>query len=107
AAVLRLNESITLRRVEPFHGAGSHLGLLVCTNLSRPHDHRAIAHPKSALPMGRHTARCATKQGQAVRSNMRIVRGSRKGFNSATKDKAGPPRTNRAEKPQPRDHHRP
>jgi hypothetical protein len=33
AAVLRLNESITFRRVEPFHGAGSHLGLLVCTNL--------------------------------------------------------------------------
>jgi hypothetical protein len=33
AAVLRLNESITLRRVEPFHGASSHRGLLVCTNL--------------------------------------------------------------------------
>src|SRR5262249_40090603 len=33
AAALRLNESIAFRRVEPFHGAGSHLGLLVCTNL--------------------------------------------------------------------------
>src|SRR6516164_2254196 len=33
AAVLRLNESIAFRRVEPFHGASSHLGLLVCTNL--------------------------------------------------------------------------
>src|SRR5215469_17543873 len=31
AAALRLNESIALRRVEPFHGAGSHHGLLVCT----------------------------------------------------------------------------
>src|SRR5262247_1206385 len=50
AAVLRLNESIAFRRVEPFHGASSHLGLLVCANLSRPHDHRATAHPKSALP---------------------------------------------------------
>jgi hypothetical protein len=33
AAALGLNETIALRRVEPFHGAGSHLGLLVCTNL--------------------------------------------------------------------------
>src|SRR5262249_13816417 len=29
AAVLGLNESITLRRVEPFDGAGSHHGLLI------------------------------------------------------------------------------
>src|SRR5438094_605265 len=28
AAVLRLNESIAFRRVEPFHGTGSHHGLL-------------------------------------------------------------------------------
>src|SRR5262249_22360468 len=28
-----LNESIALRRVEPLHGAGSHHGLPVCTNL--------------------------------------------------------------------------
>src|SRR6266446_4830495 len=33
AAGLGLNEAVALRRVEPFHGAGSHLGLLVCTNL--------------------------------------------------------------------------
>src|SRR5262245_20687225 len=33
AAALRLNETVALRRVEPFHGAGSHLGLLVCTKL--------------------------------------------------------------------------
>jgi len=33
AAVVQLNESITLRRVEPFHGASRHHGLLVCTNL--------------------------------------------------------------------------
>jgi hypothetical protein len=33
AAALRLNESITLRRVEPFHCASSHHGLRVCTNL--------------------------------------------------------------------------
>src|SRR6516162_11816430 len=33
AAVLRLNEPITLRRVEPFHCASSHHGLRVCTNL--------------------------------------------------------------------------
>jgi hypothetical protein len=30
AAVLGLNESITLRRVEPFDGACSHRGLLEC-----------------------------------------------------------------------------
>src|SRR5262245_29026603 len=34
AAVLGLNESIALRRVEPFDSAGSHHGLLDCTNLS-------------------------------------------------------------------------
>src|SRR5262245_30033450 len=33
AAALRLNESIAFRRVEPFHGATGHHGLLVCTNL--------------------------------------------------------------------------
>src|SRR5215475_11874364 len=34
AAVLGLNESIALRRVEPFDSAGSHHGLLDCTKLS-------------------------------------------------------------------------
>src|SRR6516225_2296039 len=33
AAALGLNEPVALRRVEPFHGANSHHGLLVCTNL--------------------------------------------------------------------------
>src|SRR5215475_4481532 len=33
AAALGLNESVALRRVEPLHGASSHHGLLVCTNL--------------------------------------------------------------------------
>src|SRR5262249_29224782 len=36
AAALGLNESIALRRVEPLHGASSHHGLLVCTNLIAP-----------------------------------------------------------------------
>jgi hypothetical protein len=49
AAVLGLNESIALRRVEPFDSASSHRGLLECTNVIEPHDHRAIAHPNSAL----------------------------------------------------------
>jgi hypothetical protein len=33
AAVLWLNEPIALGRVEPFHGASSHHGLLACTTL--------------------------------------------------------------------------
>src|SRR5262249_31546338 len=52
AAVPGLNESIALRRVEPFDSAGSHHGLLECANIIGPHDHRAIAHPKSALSWG-------------------------------------------------------
>src|SRR6266699_905268 len=32
AAALRLNEPIALRRIEPFHGAGSHSGLLAESN---------------------------------------------------------------------------
>src|SRR6516225_3397576 len=51
AAVLGLNESIALRRVEPFDSAGSHHGLLEI-NIIGPHDHHAIAHPKSALSWG-------------------------------------------------------
>src|SRR5262249_48608684 len=47
AAVLGLNESIALGRVEPFDSASSHRRLLECT--SGPHDHRATVHPKSAL----------------------------------------------------------
>src|SRR6516164_5611237 len=78
AAILRLNESIAFRRVEPFHSASSHHGLL-CPHKRRPHDHRAIAYPKSALPIGRHTVRCATKQGQARISRLYAVlaRGSK------------------------------
>src|SRR5262249_38228952 len=64
AAVLRLNESIALGRVEPFHGASSHLGLLACTNLIATAHHRPTAHPKPALPLDRHTVGSATKQGQ-------------------------------------------
>src|SRR5262249_25927364 len=48
AAVLGLNESIALGRVEPFDSASSHHRLLKST--SGPHDHHATAHPKSALP---------------------------------------------------------
>src|SRR5262249_35054502 len=49
AAVLGLNEPKTLRRVEPFHCASSHHGLLVCTNLiaaARPSCDR----PSEVLP---------------------------------------------------------
>jgi len=35
AAILRLNESIAFRRVEPFHGASSHLGLLCVRKRNR------------------------------------------------------------------------
>ena len=52
AAVLGLNESIALRRVEPLDRAGSHHGLLECANIIGPHDHRATAHPKSTLSWG-------------------------------------------------------
>src|SRR5215471_17950467 len=45
AAALGLNETVALRRVEPFDCAGRHHGLLECMNLSRPRDHRAIAYP--------------------------------------------------------------
>src|SRR5262249_36853217 len=47
AAVLGLNESIALGRVEPFDSASSHHRLLRMH--VGPHDHRATAHPKSAL----------------------------------------------------------
>src|SRR5262245_58461205 len=35
ATILRLNESIAFRRVEPFHGASSHLGLLCVRKRNR------------------------------------------------------------------------
>jgi len=59
AAVLGLNETVALRRVEPFHGAS-----LSARTTSRPHDHRATVHPKSALPMERLTAGCATNKAK-------------------------------------------
>jgi len=79
AAVLGLNESIALRRVEPFDSAGSHRGLLECTNVIERHDHRATAHPKSALSWGN-----ASRDAQQAMpgSNPEIVASSHDGFNS-------------------------
>src|SRR5262245_24622867 len=79
AAVLRLNESITFRRVEPFHGAGSHLGLLVCTNL--------IATPRPSCDRPSEVSVAYGKPHHEVRdktrpsSNIGTLRGSRPGFN--------------------------
>src|SRR5262249_42958250 len=75
----RLNESIAFRRVEPFHGASSHLGLLVCTNL--------IA---TARPSCDRSSEVSVAYGKAPRevrdktrpsSNIGTVRGSLAGFN--------------------------
>src|SRR5215475_588541 len=79
AAVLRLNESIALGRVEPFHGASSHLGLLVCTNL--------IATPRPSCDRPSEVSVAYGKAHREVRdktrpsSNIGTVRGSLAGFN--------------------------
>src|SRR5262249_30565861 len=65
AAALGLNESITLRRVEPLHGAGSHHGLLVCTNLiaaARPSCDRSFA---VSVAYGKAHREARDKQGHA------------------------------------------
>src|SRR6516165_2063235 len=57
-------------------------------NIIGPHDHRAIAHPKSALSWGN-----ASRNARQARPglNLKIIRGSHGGFNSvraaATRDK--------------------
>src|SRR6516165_933120 len=73
AAVLRLNEPIALRRVEPFHGASSHHGLLACTNLiaaARPSRNRSseisVAYEKAHREV-------RDKQGQARISRLYAV----------------------------------
>src|SRR5262249_39630007 len=64
-AILRRNESIAFRRVEPFHGASRHHGLLVCTNLI------AAAPPSCDPPIRsqrclreRRTGSCATNKAK-------------------------------------------
>src|SRR5262249_9791704 len=54
AAALGLNESIALRRIEPFHGASRHRGLLRVHGSHRGRTTIVRSHPKLALPMGRH-----------------------------------------------------
>src|SRR5262249_367958 len=81
AAALRLNETIALRRVEPFHSAGSHLGLLVCTNLiaaARPSCDRP-----SEVSVAYGKAHREVRDKTRLSSNIGTVRGSRKGFNGA------------------------
>src|SRR5262249_36456423 len=79
AAALGLNEPVALRRVEPLHGASSHHGLLVCTNLiaaARPSRDRSsevsVAYDKGT-PRGARQTRPS--------SNIGTIRGSRKGVN--------------------------
>src|SRR5499427_10695396 len=79
ATALGLNESVALRRVEPLHGAGSHHGLLVCTNLiaaARPSCDRSFA-VSVALWKGTPRGARQTRPSSTIGS----VRGSRKGFN--------------------------
>src|SRR6516165_22457 len=64
AAVLRLNETVALRRVEPFHGASSHHGLLACTNLiaaARPSCDRSS---EVSVASGKAPGRCATNKAK-------------------------------------------
>src|SRR6516165_6666691 len=76
AAVLRLNESIAFRRVEPFHGASSHHGLLVCTNLiaaARPSCDRPS---EVSVAYGKAHREVRDKQGQArIRDSTRFSQG--------------------------------
>src|SRR5262245_61327085 len=79
AAALGLNEPVALRRFEPLHGASSHHGLLVCTNLiaaARPSRDRSsevsVAYDKGT-PRGARQTRPSSTIGS--------VRGSRKGCN--------------------------
>jgi hypothetical protein len=51
APALGLNESLALRRVEPFDSASRHHRLLECANMITTHGHRAIARP-TALSCG-------------------------------------------------------
>src|SRR5215468_273774 len=46
APALGLNESVALRRVEPFDGASRHHRLPACTDMITTHGRRAIAHPQ-------------------------------------------------------------
>jgi hypothetical protein len=57
AAALGLDESVALRRVEPFDGASRHRGLLACTNLiaaARPSCDRIRSQrcPREGTPAG-------------------------------------------------------
>jgi hypothetical protein len=62
AAVLGLNESIALRRVEPFDSAGSHHGLLECALSGRTTIVRSLIRNQRCL--GEHIQGCAKKQCQ-------------------------------------------
>src|SRR5262249_39764645 len=87
AAALGLNETITFRRVEPFHGAGSHLGLLVCTNL--------IATPRPSCDRPSEVSVAYGKPHHEVRDKTRpsshigTLRGSPAGFNGIFMGSAG------------------
>src|SRR5215510_11673199 len=73
AAALGLNEPIALRRVEPLHGASSHHGLLVCTNLiaaARPSRDRSS---EVSVAYGKAHREVRDKQGQARLSGLYAV----------------------------------
>src|SRR5262247_3020282 len=64
AAVLGLNESIALGRVEPFDGASSHHRLLECTNViaaARPSCDRSS---EVSVASGKAPGRCATNKAK-------------------------------------------
>jgi hypothetical protein len=114
AAVLGLNESMALRRVEPFHGASSHLGLLVCTNLiaaarpscDRPSEvsvaygkaHREVrdkmAERSVALPPEKHEEAMAGRsraeyyRGRAIEAQERAAQATNLAIKEAFKDVA-------------------
>src|SRR5262249_49053167 len=75
AAALRLNESIALRRIEPFHGAVAIMASFACTNVipaARPSCDRQS---EVSVASGEGTpGRCATKQGKARISGLYAVR---------------------------------
>src|SRR5262245_48435273 len=96
APVLRLNESIAFRRVEPFDGASGHHGLLACTNLiaaARPSCNRP-----SEVSIAYGKAHREVRDKTRPNSNIGTVRGSRKRFNRSDRDKGRTPLDNRADR---------
>src|SRR5262245_55287302 len=87
AAVLRFNESIAFRRVEPFDGASSHHGLLACTNLIAPARPSCDCPSEVSIAYGK--AHREMRDKTRPSSNIGTVRGSPKRFNRTRTRHAG------------------